>query len=103
MQKILGYYRARVEAHERDRHVFLEKMDALRIKQEHAHKIQWELKKRTEETEELKRAINHCQEHLGGERGTIEEMKFGGDALRVKQNANKQKILELLEQTNSVE
>lgn len=39
LQKILGYYRARVEAHERDRHVFLEKMDALRIKQEHAHKI----------------------------------------------------------------
>ena len=30
-------------------------------------------------------------------------MKFGGDDLRVKQNQNKQQILELLESSNSVE
>jgi len=40
---------------------------------------------------------------LGQERGTIEEMKDGGEALKVKQNVNKQKILELLESSNSVE
>lgn len=31
------------------------------------------------------------------------EMKFGGDRLKLKQSDNKQKILELLEQSNSVE
>lgn len=37
------------------------------------------------------------------ERGIIEEMKYGGDALKLKKLKNKNKILELLESSNSVE
>jgi len=78
-------------------------MDTLRVKQDKAHQIEWELKKRSEETVELNIALNQCQGLLGQERGTIEEMKDGGDALRLKQNVNKQRILDLLESSNSVE
>jgi len=34
LQRILSYYRARVNAHEEDRRLFLNKMEKLRIKQE---------------------------------------------------------------------
>lgn len=78
-------------------------MDQLRIKQDKAHQVEWELRKRTQETEELNRALDQCQQHLGSERGTIEEMTIGGDALKQKKNQNKNKILQLLESSNSVE
>ena len=78
-------------------------MEKLRVKQENAHKLVWELKKRTEERGELDQALDQCQSQLGNERGTIEEMKDGGDRLRVKQQANKATILALLESSNSVE
>ena len=90
LQKILSFYRARVEAHEKDRFAYQQKMQKLRVKQENAHKLVWELKKRNEERSELEQALDQCQGSLGNERGTIEEMKDGGDRLRQKQNANKQ-------------
>jgi hypothetical protein len=40
---------------------------------------------------------------LNNERAVVAEMKYGGDNLRAKQNSNKNKILELLENSNSVE
>ena len=49
LQKILNFYRTRVEAHEKDRFAYLQKMDKLRLKQDKAHKLEWELKKRMEE------------------------------------------------------
>lgn len=90
LQKILSYYRGRVEAHEKDRSAYQQKMEKLRVKQENAHKLVWELKKRTEERAELDQALDQCQGSLGNERGTIEEMKDGGDRFRIKQQSNKQ-------------
>ena len=46
LQKILNFYRDSVEAHEKDRFMFLQKMDTLRIKQDKAHQVEWELRKR---------------------------------------------------------
>ena len=83
--------------------MYLKKMDTLRIKQDKAHQVDWELRKRASEMDELKNAVDQCQAHLGLERGTIMEMKFGGDALKIKQSDNKQRILDLLESSNSVE
>ena len=60
MQRILAYYRERVVAHEQDRMQYLEKMEKLRIKQSEVHRVEWELKKRTEEREELEMALRNC-------------------------------------------
>jgi septal ring factor EnvC (AmiA/AmiB activator) len=54
-------------------------MDKLRLKQDKAHKLEWELKKRTDERQELEQALNQCQDKLGSERGLIEEMSEGGE------------------------
>ena len=69
--------------------MFLKKLEVLRVKQENAHKVEWELKKRNQERYEMEQALEQCQSSLGQERGTIEEMKDGGDMLKVKQGANK--------------
>lgn len=82
LQKILSFYRDKVEAHEKDRHLYVKKMEALRVKQENAHQVEWELRKRTAELHELKTAVEQCQSYLGNERGTIMEMKFGGERLK---------------------
>jgi septal ring factor EnvC (AmiA/AmiB activator) len=64
-------------------------MEKLRVKQDKAHRLEWELKKRAEEREELRHALQQCQDALGNERGTIEEMAEGGENLKIKQNVNK--------------
>jgi hypothetical protein len=92
-----------VQAHEKDRFFFESKLESLRVKQREAHQIEWELKKRTEEQRELQMALERCQNVLGTERGTIEEMVVGGENLKLKQKLNKKKIMELLESSNSVE
>ena len=84
LQKILAYYRERVQAHEIDRQQYLSKMDKLRVKAEVAHKTEWELHKRVEERVELEAAVLRCQGQLGTERGTIEEMTAGQDELKSK-------------------
>ena len=84
LQKILAYYRERVQAHELDRQQYLAKMEKLRIKADVAHKTEWELKKRTEEMTEIEEALRHCQAQLGNERGTIQEMSEGQDRLKAK-------------------
>lgn len=61
LQKILAYYRERVQAHEIDRQQYIAKMDKLRIKAEISHKTDWELKKRVEERVELESAVLSCQ------------------------------------------
>ena len=58
LQKILSFYRGRVDAHEQDRLMYLQKMDKMRVKQDKAHQIEWELKKRNQETVELRTALD---------------------------------------------
>lgn len=57
MTEILAYYRERVEAFEQDRVSWYAKLDAIRVKQELQHKIEWELKKRKDEKFELQQAL----------------------------------------------
>jgi len=46
MTQILTYYRQRVEAFEKDRMQWYEKLQQVRPKQELVHRVEWELKKR---------------------------------------------------------
>jgi len=54
---LLTYYRDRIEQFERDRVEWYGRLDKLRIKPEHSHRVEWELKKRQEERQELERAL----------------------------------------------
>ena len=64
-------------------------MEMLRVKQADAHRVEWELKKRNDEREELKGALVKCTESLMEERGQVEQMTGGGDDLKLQQEINK--------------
>ena len=63
---------------------YLEKMEKLRVKQADVHRIEWEYKKRVEESDECKLALNACQSTLVNERSTLDEMSHGGEDLKSK-------------------
>ncbi|CDW87267.1 UNKNOWN [Stylonychia lemnae] len=103
LTQILNYYRERVEAFEKDRIQWYQKLENIRIKQEFVHKVEWELKKRQDEKAELERALQQCQSALFTERERIVKMKQAADQLRIKGKENRQLIMELLDSNNSVE
>lgn len=49
LQNIIAYYRNRVDAFDKDRQTFYEKLEHVRLTQELVHKTEWELRKRQEE------------------------------------------------------
>lgn len=57
MTQILTYYRGRVEAFEKDRTQWYDKLQAIRPRQELVHRVEWEIKKRQEEKAELERIM----------------------------------------------
>lgn len=103
MAQLLSYYRTRAEVFEGDRSTFYSKLESTRVKQELAHKVAWEVKKRSEEKAELENALNKCQQALYLERDKILTAKTQVDTLRVKQKQNKRQILDSLAASNSVE
>jgi len=103
MTQILTYYRQRVEAFEKDRMQWYEKLQQVRPKQELVHRVEWELKKRQEEKAELERTMQEMQQMLYAEREQIVKIKQETDQLKIKGKENRQLIAELLDKNNAVE
>jgi hypothetical protein len=103
MTEILNYYRSRVEAFEKDRVQWYDKLQQVRPKQELVHRVEWELKKRQEEKAELERTMQEMQNALNAERDRIVQIKTQTDQLKIKGKENRQLIIELLEKNNAVE
>jgi len=57
LARLVDYYRHRVEAFEKERIEWLERLETIRISQEDNHKLEWELKKRTEEVIDLQNSL----------------------------------------------
>jgi len=92
-----------VEAFERDRVQWYEKLQAIRPKQELVHRVEWELKKRQEEKAELERTMQEMQQTLFAERERIVQVKQQTDQLKIKGKENRELIIKLLESNNAVE
>jgi hypothetical protein len=103
MTQILGYYRSRVEAFEKDRMQWYDKLQQVRPRQELVHRVEWELKKRQEEKAELERTMQEMQQALYAERDRIVRLKEETDQLRIKGKENRQIISQLLDRNNAVE
>jgi septal ring factor EnvC (AmiA/AmiB activator) len=92
-----------VEAFEKDRMQWYEKLQQVRPKQELVHRVEWELKKRQEEKAELERTMQEMQQMLYAEREQIVKIKQETDQLKIKGKENRQLIAELLDKNNAVE
>lgn len=60
LANIVAYYRNRVDAFDKDRQTFYNKLEQIKMKQEVQHKQEWELKKRQEEKYALQMALDQC-------------------------------------------
>lgn len=85
-----------MENFEKERRNWYEKLDSLRTNQEYAYRIEWELKKRAEEKQELKGALDSANVALYTEREQVMIAKQELDHLRVKEREDRRKIMELL-------
>ena len=59
--QILGFYRERITAFEKDRGSFYEKLNDVKLKQEIVYCSEVELRKRMQEKDELDSAVEKCQ------------------------------------------
>lgn len=100
---LVNYYRDRVESNEHERRHWYSQLDQLRIPQEYVHKLDWEIKKRTDETTELNRVLSEAHINLYSKRDEIQRLKQSNELLKLKERENRKTILDLLALNNSIE
>ena len=93
---LLAHYRDRINAFDREREEWLQKLENVRLSQEEAHKTQWELQKRREEISDLQKTLSNAKLSLYEERQHILKLVKESDQLKVKELEDKKKIVELL-------
>ena len=103
LTSILSYYRERVDAIQRERESWFERLETLRISQEDYHKQEWELKKRNEEIAELQKALSDSHVALFEERDLVLRLKREVEELQGRAAEDRRKIMELLALNGSVE
>ena len=103
LTSILSYYRERVDAIQRERESWFERLETLRISQEDYHKQEWELKKRNEEIAELQKALSDSHVALFEERDLVLRLKREVEELHGRAAEDRRKIMELLALNGSVE
>jgi hypothetical protein len=99
----MDYYRERIDSNEHERRHWYETLDKLRIPQEYVHKLDWEVKKRSDENTELNRVLQEAHIALYNKREEIQGVKEQNDHLRLKERESRKTIMDLLALNNSVE
>ena len=100
---LVNYYRDRVDANEHERKHWYKVIDQIRIPQEYVHRLDWEIKKRVDETTELNRVLQESHINLYNKRDEIQRLKEHNDLLRLKERENRKTIIDLLALNNSIE
>jgi len=77
------------------RQEILQKLNTLRYSAEETHKINWELKKRTDEIQELSGVFQGLQQELNHERGQFHKLSEEHSQLRSFKAQNEYRLSEL--------
>ncbi|TPX71511.1 hypothetical protein SpCBS45565_g01048 [Spizellomyces sp. 'palustris'] len=83
-QDLLNYYRERLERCEHDYKEALEKIDAIRIPHDDAHRVAWEAHKRAEEVASLQKALSDAELALFDEKRAFLKLLAENDELKGK-------------------
>ena len=103
LNSLLAYYRERINAFDREREEWLQRLEDLKISQGEKHKNEWELHKRRDEINELRSKLNESKVALFEERQQMLRLRRENDQLKLKEREDRKKIAELLLLTDSVE
>lgn len=103
LTSILAYYRERIDAIQKERDEWFERLETLRISQEDYHRQEWETKKRNEEVAELQKSLSDAHVAIFEERELALKLKRENEELQARAVEDRRKIMELLALNGSVE
>lgn len=96
LTELLHFYRSRVDDFQNQRKYVLDRLDAIDVAHKDAHRVEWELQLRSEEIEELRRALSDAHVSSEDMRRKNSELKQENDRLRRSDVASRLRIDELL-------
>ncbi|KAL9655027.1 hypothetical protein ABK040_008810 [Willaertia magna] len=99
---LLEFYKHKIAEYEKEREDFIRKFGELQVDYKRFHEQEWELRRREEEIDALRRALSDAQLHIFDEREHSMHLQHENDALRVQEMEDRKKIRDLLALTQPV-
>eukprot|EP00947_MAST-08B_sp_MAST-8B-sp1_P005772 g5772.t1 len=94
--ELLHYYRSRIEEFEGERQLFLAKFAEVQVSHEDMHRLQWELRMRQDEIQELQKALSDANVFLVDEREQVARLHAENEQLKIQEMDDRRRIAHLL-------
>jgi len=101
--ELLDHLRQRCADFQEERAQLIEKVEQCFVEQDEVHKLEWQLKQRTQEVRELQQALSNSHLYLFEERERLLVLQSQNDSLRLQELEDRNRIHHLLALTQPVE
>ncbi|XP_078423668.1 coiled-coil domain-containing protein 77 [Cetorhinus maximus] len=95
-RELLEYYRLKIAEFDEEHERLLKRLESYKATYEEQHKLQWEMRQREEEIEELQKALSDMQVYLFQEREHALRLYAENDRLKIRELEDRKKIQHLL-------
>ncbi|XP_072915004.1 coiled-coil domain-containing protein 77 isoform X3 [Hemitrygon akajei] len=102
-RELLEYYRKKIAQFDEEHENLMGKLEKYKATYEEQHKLQWEIRQREEEIEELQKALSDMQVYLFQEREHALRLYAENDRLKIRELEDRKKIQHLLTLVGSEE
>jgi hypothetical protein len=103
LARLVDYYRMRVEGFDKERLEWLERLDGLRLTQEESHKMEWELRRRTDEILELQNCLSESNIAMNHERKQVINLTEELESAKVRTKEDRRRLVQLLQLAEPIE
>jgi hypothetical protein len=103
LARLVDYYRMRVEGFEKERIEWLERLEGLRLTQEESHKMEWELRRRTDEILELQNTLSESNIALNHERKQVINLTEELESAKIRTKEDRRRLVQLLQLAEPIE
>ncbi|XP_069759390.1 coiled-coil domain-containing protein 77 isoform X2 [Narcine bancroftii] len=102
-RELLEYYRKKIAQFDEEHENLVHRLEKYKSTYEEQHKLQWEIRQREEEIEELQKALSDMQVYLFQERDHVLRLYAENDRLKIRELEDRKKIQHLLTLVGSEE
>ncbi|XP_048463757.1 coiled-coil domain-containing protein 77 [Rhincodon typus] len=95
-RELLEYYRKKIAEFDEEHETLLKRLENYKATYEEQHKLQWEMRQREEEIEELQKALSDMQVYLFQEREHSLRLYAENDRLKIRELEDRKKMQHLL-------
>ncbi|KAL0484632.1 coiled-coil domain-containing protein [Acrasis kona] len=99
---LLGYYKQKIDAHEKEMLDYINKVDEISVSYKRVHDLEWELRRRESEIVSLQEALSNAQLYIFDERERAMKLQHENDTLRIQELEDRRKIRDLLSLTQPI-